>query len=85
MTLFALEVNKEGETQVHLNPAEYILEEELTYGYVIANQLPNITQFNDMEFPNVERSRIGAYKPSPSDRPLRTRKTRYITLWNRNI
>jgi hypothetical protein len=56
LTLFALEIRKDDQTQVHLNPAEYTLEDKPTYGYVIATSLPNPLFFNDMEFPNVERN-----------------------------
>ena len=57
VTLFALEVTIDDQTQVHLNPSDYILEDHVTYGYVIASQLPNISQFSDIELPNVERGR----------------------------
>ena len=55
ITLFALEIKLDGQTQVNLNPAEYILEDKISYGYVIANALPNFSQINDIELPPVER------------------------------
>lgn len=58
ITLFALEIKMDGQTQVHLNPAEYVLEDRITYGYVIAGVLPNFIQLNDIELPNVERGSL---------------------------
>ncbi len=59
ITLFALEIKMDGQTHVHLNPAEYVLEDRITYGYVIACVLPNFIQLNDIELPNVERGSLG--------------------------
>ncbi len=39
--MFSLEVNVMGESKVFVNPAEYILEDELYYCYVIASKLPD--------------------------------------------
>jgi hypothetical protein len=50
-----LEIAKEGVVTVHLNPSDYIFEDKLMVGYVIATEMPNFMMFNEMEFPNVKR------------------------------
>lgn len=40
--LFALEVQLESGTSVFVNPADYLFEDYLHYGYVIATEMPNI-------------------------------------------
>jgi potassium large conductance calcium-activated channel subfamily M alpha protein 1 len=42
--LFALEVIVYGEPRVFVNPAEYLFEDYLHYGYVIANNMPDIDE-----------------------------------------
>ena len=39
--LIAVEVEVAGQIEVFLNPAEYIFQNKLHYGYVIANELPD--------------------------------------------
>ena len=50
LTLFALEVNVHGEVKVFLNPADYIFEDTRHYGYVIATNLPDISQLREFQF-----------------------------------
>ncbi|CAD8066859.1 unnamed protein product [Paramecium sonneborni] len=66
--LFALEVELESGTSVFVNPAEYLFEDYLHYGYVIASEMPNIDQVQQTKFPeyiqknycfpNVQRQQI---------------------------
>ncbi|CAD8152800.1 unnamed protein product [Paramecium pentaurelia] len=49
--LFALEVELESGTSVFVNPVEYLFEDYLHYGYVIANEMPNIDEIQQTKFP----------------------------------
>jgi hypothetical protein len=56
LILFALEITLDGETRVCCNPSEYIFQDKLHYAYVIAAKLPNIEDFQNFNFPNVQRT-----------------------------
>ncbi|CAK75823.1 unnamed protein product (macronuclear) [Paramecium tetraurelia] len=49
--LFALEVELESGTSVFVNPVEYLFEDYLHYGYVIASEMPNIDEIQQIKFP----------------------------------
>ena len=60
LILFALEVTLEGECRVFVNPAEYLFEDYLHYGYIIAANMPDVTQLQKIKFPDyVTRSKKG--------------------------
>jgi len=42
--LFAIEVTVLNETKIFLNPTEYLFEDYMHYGYVIAKEYPDIEQ-----------------------------------------
>jgi len=39
-----MEIEIYGKTKVFVNPAEYLFTDKLHYGYVIANQLPDMDE-----------------------------------------
>lgn len=42
----------QGETRVFVNPAEYLFEEYLHYGYVIAAAMPDVEELKKIKFPD---------------------------------
>lgn len=50
LILFALEVEVNGEVRVFVNPSDYVFEDIRHYGYVIAAQLPNISELQNFRF-----------------------------------
>jgi potassium large conductance calcium-activated channel subfamily M alpha protein 1 len=49
--LLALEVAVNGEVRVFLNPSDYLFEDYMHYGYVIADSHPDIDQLQNIKFP----------------------------------
>jgi len=47
-----LEVQLESGTSVFVNPADYLFEDYLHYGYVIATEMPNIEKIQETKFPD---------------------------------
>jgi len=55
--LFALEAKVAGVIRVFLNPSDYIFQDSLHYGYVIAGSLPDIEKISKFNFSDhIERS-----------------------------
>lgn len=55
--LIALEINVFNETKVFLNPSDYVFQDHLHYGYVLANSLPDFEKLQNFKFPDqIQRS-----------------------------
>lgn len=48
----------QGETRVFVNPADYLFQDYLHYGYVIATNMPDTSELSKIKFPDyVTRSK----------------------------
>ncbi|EGR27459.1 hypothetical protein IMG5_195710 [Ichthyophthirius multifiliis] len=69
--LFALEVSVLGETKVFVNPADYLFQDYVHHGYVIASSCPNIKELQKVSFENIPKNHnypnIPKNMPGPSN------------------
>lgn len=55
--LIALEINVLNETKVFLNPSDYVFQDHLHFGYVLANSMPDIEKLENFKLPEqIQRS-----------------------------
>ena len=63
LILFAVEVSVGGESNVYLNPSDYVFQDMKHFGYVIAVSLMDVQKIQDFKFyDHIERSTLNLFE-----------------------